>query len=360
MGRLDKDRFQKELAIRYCLSAGLLPFLEVVVSSSAEVTDQVELLTDIDVLGIAALDDGRLYKSIFDCKSSTRMSPINRAFWTAGLRQYISADSAFVLLGNRSSRNHRLAALELDVDLHDEDSFIALGRSLDPVFPNVEAYQASIDRWQSLEDVYSSNSWSSSLRDQIAYAAPLARDPKLVFRRIIASLRSARGYFDPKKSAHMAIIFDVMSATFVTLIKITRDLRRIYDPKMDRKEFEVTLRYYLWGGKDAFLIRQQLAGRGSSNQDHFVELPAWPVLVNFLGITLDAPGAILDCAIACKEISLRFASGKAPLLDAVLSERLESEGRTVQFSVALGEYLTKGGNLPNDIQREIEATLYAF
>ncbi|TPK75520.1 hypothetical protein FJ930_05360 [Mesorhizobium sp. B2-4-15] len=360
MGRLDKDRFQKELAIRYCLSAGLLPFLEVLVVSSAEVTDQVEVLTDVDVLGVSALDDGRLHKTIFDCKSSTRMSPINRAFWTAGLRQYIAADSAFVLMGSRSSRNHRLAALDMNVDLHDEDSFTALGRSLDPVFPNIEAYQASIDRWQSLEDVYSANQWSSGLREQIAYAVPLADDPKAVFRRIIASLRSARGNFDPKKPKHLAIIFDVMSATFVSLIKITRDLRRIYDPKMDKREFENTLRYYMWGGKEAFNIRQQLASRSDASRDNFVELPAWPNLVNFMGITLDAPGAILDCAIACKEISLRFASGSTPILDALLSERLESEGRTVQFSVALGEYLTKGGNLPTDMQREIEATLYAF
>jgi hypothetical protein len=358
MGRLDKDRYQKELAIRYCLLSGLFPYLEVTISSETEVSDTIEQLTDIDVLGISALGDGRLHRTIFDCKSSARMSAINRAFWTSGLSSYVGAEAAFVILGGRAPRNHRLAALKIDVDLHDEDSFIALGRSLDPLFPHVEAYQASIDRWQTLEDAYVANTWAQGLRDQIAFNAPLAQDPKATFRKTVSSLRATRGYFDPRKPSHLAIMFDVLASTFVSLIVITRDLRRIFDPKMDKQEFEGALRYYIWGGRESYLLRKQLSSKSNVREDDNIDLPAWNELVRVLGVILDSPKSMYDCAFLCKEVALRCVSGRDLTIDAILDDRFKDEGRAVQYAAALGSYMTKAGNLPTDMQGEIDAALY--
>ena len=82
MGRYDKDRFLKELAIRYCLAAKTLPYLEVIVPnmSNLSTTEGLDILTDIDVLGLRDVQHGRLHRTIFDCKTNNRMSPINRAF----------------------------------------------------------------------------------------------------------------------------------------------------------------------------------------------------------------------------------------------------------------------------------------
>src|SRR5262249_40763376 len=108
MGKYDKDRFQKELAIRYCVARGLIPFLEVVAASTADLSDSVEVLTDLDVVGVEATVDGRLRRTVFDCKTTNKMSSINRAFWAAGIKYYTRCDDAYVILKGRAVHNHRI------------------------------------------------------------------------------------------------------------------------------------------------------------------------------------------------------------------------------------------------------------
>jgi hypothetical protein len=147
MGKYDKDRFLKELAIRYCLARGAVPFLEVVVRSIADLSDSVENLTDLDVLGVETIGDGGLRRTILDCKTTNKMSSINRAFWAAGVKQYTGCDEAYVILNGRAVHNHCISALAINVDLHDEQSFKNLGRTLDEAFPADDCYQAAIVRW---------------------------------------------------------------------------------------------------------------------------------------------------------------------------------------------------------------------
>jgi len=134
MGKYDKDRYYKELAVRYCLARGSVPFLEVAVPSVADLSDSVEVLTDIDVLGVATYGDDGLRRTIFDCKTTNKMSSVNRAFWAAGLKGYAGCDDAFVILKTKAVHNHRISALSINVDLHTEDSFADLGRTIDPAF----------------------------------------------------------------------------------------------------------------------------------------------------------------------------------------------------------------------------------
>src|ERR1700692_3254276 len=131
MARSDKDRFLKELSIRLALARGMAPILEVAVPSLSDLSDTIEVLTDLDVLGVEYSADGGLRRTIFDCKSSSKMSPINRAFWAAGVKDYTRCNEAFVILGNPAVINHRFSALSIGVDLHDEKSFRELGRTID-------------------------------------------------------------------------------------------------------------------------------------------------------------------------------------------------------------------------------------
>src|SRR4051812_33135041 len=113
MGRYDKDRFLKELAIRYCLARRMLPFLEVVVPnvSNLSITDSIDILTDIDVLGVDDALDSNLHRTVFDCKTVNKMSPVNRAFWASGVLQYTRCDEACVILRSKAVHNHRISAL---------------------------------------------------------------------------------------------------------------------------------------------------------------------------------------------------------------------------------------------------------
>jgi hypothetical protein len=356
VGKYDKDRFQKELAIRYCIARGLMPFLEVVVRSSADVSEYIEVLTDLDVVGIGSTGDGRIHRALFDCKTTNKLSSINRAFWAAGVKEYTGCDEAYVLLKNKAVHNHRISALTINVDLHDEESFKDLGRTFAPSFPASQSYQSDIARWNNAFDCYQSNPWSESLFDLARNMTPLSRAPWSVFRRIVAGLRSARGNFDPSKEKHLAIFFDVLASSFVLWAAMARDVRRFYEPTMDKASFEKTLRYYVWGGKESYDIRQQM--RTATEHSGNVELPAWSLLVAFAGLVIPAPQDVLECVHVCRELSLRVASGGNEEYDQNLARFVKLRPRVRQFAASLSEYLISAGTLPTEFSTNVRSMLF--
>jgi hypothetical protein len=306
MGRYDKDRFQKELAIRYALAKQTVPFLEVMVKSSSDLSDSVEVLTDLDVVSVETIGDGSLRRTIFDCKTTNRLSSVNRAFWAAGVKDYTRCNEAYVILKNQAVHNHRISSLSIGVDLHDETSFTDLGRTIDTAFPADQFYQSSVDRWNTVYDKFVKNAWSENLFDLSRNVAPLTQTPSHMFRKTLAELRSARGNFDPGKDSHLAIYLDVLASAFVLSAALGRDIRRFYEPTMSKPAFEKVLRYYVWGGKESYDIRRQLKEKSdaSSNGIAAVDLPHWDQLVSFAGLIVSAPQHIIQCALVCRELSI--------------------------------------------------------
>jgi len=294
MGKFDKDRHQKELALRYCLARGMTPCLEVAVPSASDLSDTVELLTDIDVLGLEFIADGGFRRTIFDCKTTSKLSAVNRAFWAAGLSKYMGCDDAVVVLKNRAVYNHRISALRMGVDLHDEPSLDDLGRTFSLDFAKDNFYQSSVDRWNVVFDIYQKNSWANKLYDIGRNLAPVAHEPWRSFRRIIVEMRAARGNIDPAKNAHVVIFLDVLAAIFILWSSLGRDIRRLYDPAMTKDEFERALRYYIWGGKESYQLRQELRQKadGASQPQDF---PAWDKLMAFASLVISAPQELFGC-----------------------------------------------------------------
>lgn len=358
MGKYDKDRAQKELAIRFCLSRSMIPFLEVVANSTADLSDSVEVLTDLDVAGVELAGDGALTWSFFDCKSG-KMSAINRAFWAAGVRDFVGFEKAYVLLKNRPVNNHRISALSMNVDLHYEDSFRELAKTHDEGFGEDKYYQSSVDRWELAFDTYSKYPWSKASYDLARNTVPLTKTPWTTFRWIVAELRNTRGEYDPAKPEHQAIFLDIMASSMVLWASIIRDVRRFYDPGMNKSEFEKVLRYYLWGGRENYEIRQKmrtLSGDGIGQ----AELPAWQKLVSYAGITVSAPNSVLECAHVCRELSIRCVSGTIPDMDAGLQKKISNNNRVRQFIFGMNGYLVEAGALPKDMAKSIEAILFGL
>lgn len=360
MGKYDKDRFQKELAIRYCLARETIPFLEVITASVSDLSDSIEVLTDLDVVGIESSGDGAQTKTFFDCKSSAKMSAINRAFWAAGVKSYTGFDRAHVILKKPPVTNHRLSALTLNVDLHDENSFRELGRIIDPSFPSDSFYQSSIDRWEMVSDAYVKYAWSPRTFELVRSEIPLSKVPSRTFRQIIAALRETKGQYDPAKPEHLAIFFDVLSSVMVLWASLSQDIRRFYEPNMDRAAFEKVLRYYIWGGKDAYLIRQQLRERAKADVADTAELPAWSLLLDFAGLTVNAPAGSLNGAHVFRELSIRALTGPIAGFDGNLHVKFKADNRLRQFTMAIAEYLVVAGGLPKDMMVAVHGTLSEF
>lgn len=163
-----------------------------------------------------------------------------------------------VTCGHRAVYNHRLSALRIGVDLHDENSFEDLANSRAIGFNKDLNYQSSIGRWNVVYDAYLKNTWSQALFELGRNTAPLSVQPWRVFRKLVAEFASVRGQFDPAKDGHVVIFLDLMAAIFILWSSIGRDVRRFYEPKMSKDEFEKVLLYYIWGGKESYQIRQEL------------------------------------------------------------------------------------------------------
>ncbi|WP_447896850.1 hypothetical protein [Stenotrophomonas acidaminiphila] len=363
MGAFDKDRFQKQLAIRYCLARGMVPFPEVLVSSLSDISESQEVLTDLDVLGLEFFSDGDLRRSLFDCKTGSKMSAINRAFWASGVMNYTSCDHGFVLLKNKAVSNHRLSSLSIKVDLHTEESFISVGKTLDVSFPADSFYQSLIDRWNSMDACYSKNPWASELRSLVRNHVPLTKSPAAVFRRIIAEFRAARGNFDPDKSEHVAIFLDAIASLMVLWASLARDARRFYVPKMEKEEFEKILRLYLWGGREAYKVRQQLLKDRPTSDGGVVssvDFPAWDKLVSYFGVVVDAPQETFKCAHFCREVAFRVASSPEPNLDLGIANFVSHSPRAKQFSFGMVDYIVVACGLPRDLGKVVGSNLMGW
>lgn len=356
MGKYDKDRHQKEMAIRYCLARGVSPCLEVLVPSASDLSDTIETLTDIDVLGMEFIADGGFRRTVFDCKTTNRMSAINRAFWAAGVVKYTGCDDAIVILKNRAVYNHRISALRIGVDLHDGLSFEDLGRTFDQEFGKDNSYQSSIDRWNAIFDIYQNNNWSEGLYNLGRNLAPVTHEPWRVFRRVVAEMRSVRGQFDPVKDAHVALFLDTLSAVFLLWSSLGRDIRRFYDPKMTKTEFERALRYYIWGGKESYQIRQEIRQRADA-ASVAQEFPAWDKLVSLAGLVITAPQEVFDCVGVCRDLAIRLACGKNIDHDKRLAASFIANRRARQFVMAVVDYMIAASGFPKDFSIRIQSEL---
>ena len=148
-----KDTQQKIKAVRYCVSLGFVPHMEVVVRFFADTSDSPCDLTDIDVLGILPGAEAPSLRVIFDCKTLNKMSPINRAFWAKGLMAVTHSSEAFVILAKPAIEAHRLAGNSFGVRLFSEPLFdkYATSASVDYLVPN--SYLENVDSWARLADI---------------------------------------------------------------------------------------------------------------------------------------------------------------------------------------------------------------
>jgi hypothetical protein len=107
-------------------------------------------------------------------------------------------------------------------------------------------------------------------------------------------------------------------------------------------------------------MRQQLRAKAveTKNIDVALELPAWTKLLSFVGLIVNAPQRIFECAFACREISLRLASQPNVDFDQNLQDRLKENSRIRQFSSALNDYLAEAGGLPKDLSRRVDTLLF--
>lgn len=347
-----KDTQQKIKAIRYCVSLGFVPHMEVVVRFIADTSDSPCDLTDIDVIGILPGAENPSLRVIFDCKTLNKMSPINRAFWAKGLMAVTNSSEAFVILSKQPIDAHRLAGNSFGVRLFSESLFDKFASSASSNYLVPNSYLENINSWGKFYDIKKNYPLLGDLIGFLSSTALLQNSGTQGMRSLMSHMRYIAGELDPSKNLHR-VIFKLAIAQFsVFANEMVRDFHNIFDPQSDKYQFEKTLRYYIWGGKENYDLRQKLnnaikIARGVVDAEPF-EFPAWGKFIDYFRNCLDSPLSLSATCLPLKDMAFRDLSVPDIDIDRRLSSRLKVNNRIRQFSVAAASYFCDANKLPRE------------
>lgn len=188
--------------------------------------------------------------------------------------------------------------------------------------------------------------------------APLQRNFAKTLRRVLQITKSLSGEFDPTKSLHMAAFCEIIACVTMVLAPIVGDFRNLFDPAFPRDKFEEMLRFYIWGGREAYLVRQRmhhLAARIKENGQKDLEFYEWGMFVDTARSLLDGATALPTLVMPVRELSFRFLSESDERADARLGKEISSNSRARQFLFLIAEYVTRATRLPADALARFEA-----
>jgi hypothetical protein len=358
-----KDIHQKMKAVRYCVALGIVPYMEVVVRFTSDVSETPSNITDVDVLGIKPCSDGRSHRIIFDCKTLNKMSPINRALWASGLMALTNSDEAFVILLKSAPEVHRLAGNSLKVRLFTEASFDKYAHSAAKDYSVINSYLENQEAWDTLAEIPKKYPSIEPYWSFLNSGAALELDGKQGLRTLMSKCKKIENELDPLKAEHRSLYKLTVSQLCFYMSEMVRDFQNIFNPDMEKKDFEKILRYYIWGGKENYELRQRLnvairAARGATESEitHF-EFPAWDRFVDLFRSFLNAPLLLGSVCLPLKDAAFREVSNVTPDLDRRLAQRLDSNDRVRQFILAASSYLIAATRLPKDFKNCIESDM---
>jgi hypothetical protein len=339
-----KDTAQKQMAIRYCVATGIIPYLEVVVRYIAEVAAVEANISDVDVLGIRPAALTPQQKFIFDCKTQNKVSAVGRALWTAGLMKLIGADGAYVILNKAAHEGHRLAANELGVRLTSELLFDNFGKLASPSYAEGATYLDIVESWQSIFGLPKGNENLAPLVEFVLQVGPLERDAVAGFRSLLARLRRAEGEFDVAKPAHRTLWGLVVCEALRLLSSMAVEFNNVFDPAMDKDQFGSLLRNYVWGGRESYQLRQKLHAQVRNarhgEEASQLDLPGWDRFVELMRSFMDAPHLASSGVLAAKDVAFReLSASPRELADRRIKTELNSTTRARQFVMATSKYL---------------------
>jgi hypothetical protein len=346
-----KDRDQKKVALKLCAAREMLPALEVNVRSRLALSDRDADITDIDVLGTRIGMAGRLERTLFDCKATSKWSPINRALWAAGLRILTDSVAVYVIQRKQIDRSHKAAAAQLQAYLYEEKEFYAYATSSYQLFESDFSYAADMGRWDELASISKKFPALEQPLLILNSEVPTEREASRALRRCFAALILARGELNPDRREHVFFYGVAVSWIVLLVAAIANQMKELSVHTLSKAEFSKTLAYFVWGGREFYELSQRL--RAAKHQEGELEgngepLRGWDAFVGLVRSVLDEPGAATSLGYLCREITWRAAGPKLETGDKRLTRFLENNNRARQFIIMTSRYISEHFHLPDE------------
>ncbi|MBE2991650.1 hypothetical protein IFR23_06425 [Sphingomonas sp. CFBP 13603] len=358
MARSDKDNPAKEQALKFCVSSGVMTFLEVDVYNVVELTSAPKKITDIDVLGISLRQDGSIARTVYDCKCSGGPA-FARALWLSGLMQYTGIDDGLILMGKSAERAHRLAARKLNVNVFGSNAFDNYAAATSVEYKLLKSHAGNIENWHRAYDGALNQPAIQSILAIIQQEVPLSNDPARSIRRLISRTLPFKGELNPNKPLHMFAFVEFVTSISLLLNMIVADIRNIVDLSEGEGDFLKVVRYYLWGGPEgvANLKRMyEILKTHDSTTEQETALIAWPQFVQLVRGLLESPTHVRNAVIALRELSLRQVADVDDGADMRLG-RLFAAPRARQFAKRLGGYSASALRLPSEFADRMDVQI---
>lgn len=347
MASADKDRSLKRQALIFCVSQGLVPYLEVPVAETSQLGKATLLTTDLDVLALGFDWSGRIRRTLFDCKSS-KDSPINRALWAAGLMSHLGLDDSYVIVRRAAAPTHRLNADRQSVYLFDETSFERFSKFYSPLLPGAGSYLADFSRHEEITKFFGEKSTLYKAYSELVQKSPLQSDSAIGLRRSIARISEVKGELDPAKKAHLYLVCELVAAVSLYLFDFLSRIVRLIGADFRESDFEELARLMVWGGVDSYdekaKLRQLVLPYASEEE---LELPAWKEFVRLASTLLVAVNQISSLPLVMRNLAFRTA-GEIREESEEYTRLSLSQPRSRQMIFSIIRYVVVATGIPKD------------
>jgi hypothetical protein len=353
MAATDKDRSLKRQALIFCISQGLVPYMEVPVAEPSQLGKSILLTTDLDVLGLGFDWSGRTKRTLFDCKSS-KESPINRGLWAAGLMSHLNLDDSYVIVRRAAAPTHRLNADRQSVYLFDAASFERFSKFYSPLQLGAASYLADFARHEEISRFYGEKSPLFDLYAELVHKAPLQMDSAVGLRRLISKVSNSKGELDPNKRAHLYLICEAIAAMSLYLFDFLSRIVRLVGADFKEDDFEQLARLMIWGGAESYELKTRMRQLVLPyDKQHDLELPAWKEFVRLASTLLVAVSQISSLPLTMRNLAFRIA-GEVKEESEEFTRTSLSQPRSRQMIFAINRYLVAATGIPRDFAALIE------
>lgn len=354
------DRDQKQKALKLSVAHRWFPQLEVDVHPESALAEVAQLVTDLDVLS-SIPDEFRGFRSVvFDCKTKTKESPVNRALWLAGILKRMKADQGFCILKkNAIDRDHVMMASRLGVILLAEDEVDLYAKATCPAYQSDTGNVGDMDAW----DLF------FAIPERFPKLGPALRFIRSGFwmidssaeaaRKTLASLRSLSAEFDPAKIEHVSLFLDYCALFSRAIAVVIVEIFKSYLQPASQADLSEALLVMLYGGRETYQHRNDLfrlvAAKNPEAPVPDLALPEWDRFLQLARQLLDAPLDLQTVPLILREAAFSTLrnDSKRDLAKSLCAESPQG----ARFAVLIPTYLCRAAKLPLEFSKHADDIL---
>lgn len=359
-----KDRGQKAAALRYTVARRWFPQLELELLAPSATSMVPKSLTDIDVFATAPDEFGSYRTVAFDCKTSSKESPIGRVMWMRGVMHQMGVTKGFCVLRRpKIEGDHRRVAAAMGVTLLTENEFEVFANATCPSVVKIPGALTDIDRWEVFLRIPST---SPGLESAIVFSRRwfwLCSTPAEACRKSVAALRNVSGELDPAKPLHSAVVCDLAALFTHATARLVAQVFTEYLHPRSREELAEALLLLLYGGREVYEHRNALYKLVKETSQQVTNstdltLPNWNGFVQFIRQCLDAPTECARAPLILRELG--WAQLSEPHESDLLRNLAMENRQAAKFALLSLEFLCVAANLPPEFRKDVGGQLLAI